>query len=361
MNDDPYKDVPNEKFFFGWVFISFIDVIRSFSEYFDIDFFSTTYNKALELGYDRKFASKKLEEIRQRYLHTERRMLLLNTLQNNFCRQAFFLILQEKISQENLNIPHELLLKLSGYDTVLPNTYCKHIPDDIIIPEKNKEKWIDFELDLPNSLESTEDGFLTIYLKNNITYSGMSETLSEDNELSAAFIQNSRVDKMKDMIVEFEPKDLLLNPKTICLEDLKNLEKLPDEKMLFEYFLYDCNNNWIIHEANKLTRVSGTFIQENDLVWDFILDMTQNKEKIIKFEFWHGPYNGDDDTRDRICVGTRLQIKKTFLQNYLKINNKSLILIHQKKRQIVNISLHKEKIKILDSKTKQKEKFYSFS
>lgn len=355
---DPYKEIPDEQFFFSWVFIPFLKTIESFESYFEEDLHPKILNKAIELGYNRKKALQKVLDLQKRYTDQYHFAISFSTPQNNYCREAFHLILQEKISKEKLTIPSPLLLELTSYDTYLPENYTLEQPTDIDLPKKDKEKWLDFELKLPENIFENGD-FVTIYSQKEVKYPAFSEELHEFDELSSAIIKNSKIEKFQDMLDDFDPGDIIRYPKTNTIEELKNLKNLPDKGMLFEHIIYKCDNNWKNHSDNKLVRISNEFIKENNLSWKNVLDMYHNDEHIIKFQFWVSPYNGDDDSRERIAKGVRLQIKNLFLENYLKEKNKSLIIIKEKIRRIVHPSIHHEKIEIKGKKQVKINKFYT--
>jgi len=354
-----YDEIPDKEFFFSWVFIPFLEIIDSFEEYLQEDLHQKIFDKAIELGYDRNQSQKKVLEIQKRYMDQYHFPISINSPQNNYCRAAFHLILQEKIKQQKLEIPKTLLWELTSYDPFLPENYCIDIPSDIELPKKEKEQWLDFNLELPENIFENDE-FITIYSQHEVKYLGsFSEELHEFEELSSALIINSKIEKFQDMLEFFDPVNFILFTKASTLKEFKNWKVSSNRGMLFEHIINKCENKWKNHLENKLVRISEDFIEENELSWGNVLNMFHNREQIIKFQFWVCPYNGDDDSRERIAHGVRLQIKNSFLKNYLTAKNKSLIIIKEKTRRIVHPSLHHEKIETKGRKKKRIEKIYS--
>ncbi len=336
-----YDEIPDKEFFFSWVRNSFRDIIKYFETYLKEELDEEIFNKAVKLGYDRNQSQKKILEIQNRYIDQYHFPINVNTPQNNYCRAAFYLILQEKIIKQKLEIPEQLLLKLTSYDTYLPENYCVEIPSDIKLPKKSKEQWLDFELKLPENLFENNE-FVTIYSQSEVKYPIFSEELQEFEELSSALIKNSKIEKIQDMLEYFESKDFIFTPEVNTFEEFKNWKIPSNQGMLYEHIITKFDNKWSHHSESKLVRLSEEFISENNLSWGKVLDMFYNGEQIIKFQFWVGPYNGDRNSRERITRGVRLQIKSSFLKNYLKEKNKSLIIIKEKTRHIVKPSPHHE-------------------
>ncbi len=350
-----YAHIDNEEFFFSWVYIPFLKVIHEFEKFLRVDLQQEIFQKAIELGYNREQATEKITENQSRYTHPSYNPIRLSTIQNNFCREAFFSIIQDKIKESQMDsTAFKILdLRLANYDPIIPENYLKPVPEDITLPLKNSENWLNFELDVPERIPDNDD-FFTLYAQHEVRYVDLTEELHEYEEMATSFISNSVLAQIKNGVKYLEVDDLIRYPKTRTISQFKNLEELPDKRTPFEQMICVCKNIWNLHSNNKLVRLYDSFIKENNLQWQSILNLTDGKEKIINFECWCGPYNGSQYSRDRIANGVRLQIKTSFLLDYMKKTKKSLILIKEKSRKKFKPSLYRDEIKELGSEKNKK-------
>lgn len=340
---NPHHDWSDKKYFFGWVNkkllqkFSLIEQILSVSELDELIF-----SRVLSLGYDRKKSTHIHEKISKTYLHDDYTPIHLALPEMDFCETALAQIIQEivntkTISKQDLEFLDKILVK---YDPLLPDDYLNLKPADIKLPEFQKETWTeDILWNIPENIGGTNE--FTIYSSSRVEFTYFSNMYYESEDITTAVIPSKYAVKYRELIQQLNHSDLLNMPIDRRLEDFKQLSTTPDKDMLFRSILVIKINDWTLHSPNELVRLDEKFIQENGLSWSStgVLDLEKNNEKIVKYELWASPFDENSHTRRRIASGVRLRIKSEFLQNYLKDNEMSLIVLYSKKHVIYKTNI----------------------
>jgi len=357
---DPYADWDDKKYFYGWVFLTLLDKFPFIEKILhSLDLNEEVFQSALKLGYNRNVGEKFNKQVTSRFLHDSYHPISIELLENNYCENALFQLIQERIKNSEV-FPEDIqFLKqiLAKYDPITPDFYLEPIPQSLTIPEFKKDTWVKelkFEF---KDLENDSSDWFTICSSKTFQLSDFHEQGVEYEDVCTAFVK-SNIEKQT--VDSFEITDLFEIPICKTLYDFKKLPSISKENTPLFPFIIIKNNQWRLHSPNKLVRLDQKFMDVNNLIWqeNTILDLQHEGDKILKYQLWAAPFDGNSNTRHRISHGVKIQIKKDFLKEYLEKNILALLMIVEKKRKLANTGINETKI--IESNKIKKTKMYTY-